>query len=197
MSNVIACSVASESSRHRLELDLLQGLLAASEPYPWQPLHPESDAYFGSLEHQAWPGDGPSAAETQPQWHALAGQAQQCWGGDSTALAGTLVAQFGQRLPLALLTALAQQVQLVAQQGGTLADRLAMAVAGVLDQWDMDDLRVVARPMAMAMRDSQGDVAQGVIAATGERDWTTLSDLEQARLGLAIARYAFEILEQQ
>ena len=51
--------------------------------------------------------------------------------------------------------------------------------------WAEDDLRVFARPLAYAMR---GEVA----SEPSSNDWAALSEIEQAKLTLAIAKYAME-----
>jgi hypothetical protein len=183
------------SSSNPTELELLQALLLDEATYPWQPHAPESSAYFSALESTV-SEEELSSADVQRHWQALAGQAADLWGEAAGApLLNRLSQRFGQRVPQALLSQLAQQVQVVAQRGGSLLDQLVLAVDEVLDQWESDDLRVMARPLAVAMRDGHGDILEVTLRSTGNREWAQLSDLEKARLGLAIARYAFDQLD--
>jgi hypothetical protein len=183
---------SSAQNPQNTELDLLYSILENEDHYPWQPHAPESAAYFDALA-QTWDADGLSPAETERHWQTLSSQAVQLWGAE-THLMARLSEQFGHRVPQGILTQLAQQVQHAAQQGGSLIDQMMMAVDSILTQWDVDDLRVMARPLAVAMRDGHGDVLAATLRATGTGEWDTLSDVEQARLGLAIARYAFDHL---
>ncbi|MDA0674626.1 MAG: hypothetical protein O3C67_13105 [Cyanobacteria bacterium] len=183
------------SSSNRTELDLLHALLNEDGTYPWQPHAPENEAYFSTLD-STWDEEDMPQEALQGHWQALANQAAQLWGAaEATPLLARLSQRFGSRVPQGILSQLAQQVQTAAQRGGSLLDQLVLAVDDVLDQWDSDDLRVMARPLAMAMRDGHGDILEATLRSTGDRDWSQLSDVEKARLGLAIARYGFDQLD--
>ncbi len=179
-----------------LELELLQAILATQVTYPWHPLSPDGQQYLDAQETQAWAEAAPPEADLQTAWQALQREATTCWAGAgasfNSALLGALFAQFGQQVPLPLLAQLGQQVEALLHQGDALMDRMVAAALTVLDGWDTDDLRVVARPLALAMRD--GDGMEVVMATLGNRPWSDLSEVEQARLSLAIARYGFDYL---
>ena len=65
-----------------------------------------------------------------------------------------------------------------------LADQLIACTQSILPQWAEEDLRVFARPLVYAMR---GDSPKTDMQ---EKDWASMSDIEQAKLTLAIAKYA-------
>ncbi|MDA0866889.1 MAG: hypothetical protein O2890_10810 [Cyanobacteria bacterium] len=95
-------------------------------------------------------------------------------------------------MPADLLGQIAERVQAIAENGRPLLDQLVAAVDDSLTGWDAGDLRVIARPMAMAMRDGHGDIVEATLnSIRPDADWDALSDLEKARLSLAIARYGF------
>ena len=65
-------------------------------------------------------------------------------------------------------------------------------VLDILPQWDEEDLQVLARPLAYAMRDVDSEGVELVVAT--KRPWAQLSEIEQARVSLAVARYAISEL---
>ena len=74
----------------------------------------------------------------------------------------------------------------------SLADQMVECVLDILPQWDEEDLQVLARPLAYAMRDADPEGVELVMAT--QRLWAELSEIEQARVGLAVARYAISQL---
>jgi hypothetical protein len=77
-----------------------------------------------------------------------------------------------------------------------LVDQLVESVQTVLTDWETDDLQVMARPLAFSMRGGQEEVLEVLLQSVRQTDWEALSELEQARLSLAIARYALGELAQ-
>jgi hypothetical protein len=65
-------------------------------------------------------------------------------------------------------------------------------VLDILPQWAEEDLQVLARPLAYAMREVDSEGAELVMAT--RRPWAQLSEIEQARVSLAVARYAISQL---
>jgi len=188
MSNSSPDSVSSYSSQTRAELDLLHSVLDAEAQNPWNPQEPNNAPYLASLE-QTWKDEdfSETAANAQKLW----AQAGQLWPA-SPSLALQLKAEFQSRMPAELLGQIAERVQAIADNGRPLLDQLVAAVDDTLAGWDEGDLRVIARPMAMAMRDGHGDIVEATLQSIRtDVDWDALSDLEKARLSLAIARYGF------
>jgi hypothetical protein len=89
-------------------------------------------------------------------------------------------------VPGELLKAIAVRATKIASASGDLADQLIACAQESLPQWGEDDLRVFARPLAYAMR---GDAPKQDAPA---KDWNSLSEIEQAKLTLAIAKYALD-----
>ena len=65
-------------------------------------------------------------------------------------------------------------------------------VLDILPQWDEEDLQVLARPLAYAMREADSEGVE--LVTTSRKPWTELSEIEQAIVGLAVARYAISQL---
>jgi hypothetical protein len=75
----------------------------------------------------------------------------------------------------------------------SLADQMVECVLDILPQWAEEDLQVLARPLAYAMRDIDSEGVE--LVTETKRPWAQLSEIEQARVSLAVARYAISQLE--
>ena len=175
-------------SRSHAELEIVQTLLASEETaYPWNPAEAEANAYFQRLEQQAnweeWCSQEVVLAE------AVAQQVNQLW------VQRALSLRFATQVPQTLLVFIARKAEEVYRANLSLADRLVKCVQDVLTEWGEDDLQILARPLAYAMRDSEGEAIDNILQATHSVAWDNLSEVEQARLSLAIARYALDQTE--
>lgn len=154
----------------------------AKAPYPWTPA--EADEFFASLEHNLL--DGLDDQEVSDRSQAFFQKLDQLW---DPSLQVRLSRKFV-TVPQTVLAAIAQQAITLIHQSNQVADQLAdqlvNCVQTVLPQWAAEDLYVFARPVAYAMRGDEGalDLSQ--------RDWQALSEVEQAKLTLAIAKYALQ-----
>ena len=123
------------------------------------------------------------------------GQIKSCWA-DSPAPESaldplvTLTDKFGGRVPQAWLAEIANQVTNLTTQKLEPIDRLIESVRGLLSNWAADDLLVMARPYAYAMRCDPG--VNDPTRIVRDLEWTKLSELEQAKLTMLIAQYAIE-----
>lgn len=146
--------------------------------YPWNPTDAECDSFFNALE-QKFPIDTLSDAEISDRADVFFAHL------DSLFAAPTLESSLAQKfatVPQSILNAIARQAQKLANSSATLADQLVVCVQEALPQWADEDLQVLARPLAYSMR--------GEEPAVKAIDWAKLSETEQAKLTLAIARYA-------
>lgn len=184
------------SEQERIELEMLHAVLLDELAYPWNPAHSTAAAYLDNREVAFEPGDLPEDIFTS-QWSHLSQQAERLWSGRLASLASSLTQQFGSRVPSQVLTQLATAAETASENSQALIDQLVICVQDVLGGWDADDLRVMARPLAMAMRDGQGEILDLTLRSIRQTDWENLSEIEQARLSLAIARYALGELAAQ
>lgn len=174
--------------QQRIELELLHALLDdEAATYPWNPSDPAAIAYLDNLQSE-W-GEL-SEADLNSQWPQVSQIAEQLWARPAEPLMTALAQKFGTRMPSYLLNQLASSVQTVAQSGGSLIDQLVESAQTVLTDWEAEDLQVMARPLAMAMRGGQEEILEVTLQSIRQVDWEELSEVEQARLSLAIARYA-------
>ena len=188
---------SSMSGQTRAELELLYSILDQQSSYPWNPSEPDTDSYFADLEAD-WPTLNVSAEEATACWQTLSIQLEQLWSEASTAspLQSVLNQKFSGRMPQPLLQEIAQRAQQIVAAGRPLADQLLHCVQNMMSEWDEADLQVMARPFALAMRDGQGEILTVTLNSLENREWTELSDIDQLRLSLAIARYAIAQLNE-
>ena len=97
-------------------------------------------------------------------------------------------------IPGVLLTAIAQKAYEVFMLEQSASDKLMECVQALLPSWETDDLLVLARPFAYAMRSSESHTLTAIIRDFEHRDWANLSEIEQAKITLAIADYALQHL---
>ncbi|MGD1859446.1 MAG: hypothetical protein ACFB0E_05685 [Leptolyngbyaceae cyanobacterium] len=177
------------------ELELLHALLSEDISYPWNPYSPATAEYLDRLE-SGTDADFEDDSVMTSQWTQVSNLAAALWAPSDgqVGLAEMLAQKFGARMPSHLLTQLATQVQTAADSGQVLIDQLVQSAQSVLTGWSVDDLQVMARP-ALAMRSSQGNSLEAMVETIRPVDWDELTDVEQARLALAIARYALAKLD--
>lgn len=176
------------------ELDLLEAIVSGDDRlYPWNPSDsPTSDPTARSEP----PFTADLAADLDFKIDDLdlgdreAAFFQQL---DTCTLAAQLTAQlgdrFGSRVPADILQTIARRGTQLVDRSGSFAERLVNCATAVLPNWSSDDLQVLARPLAYAMR---GEAPE---ARVRRAPWTELSALERARLSLAIAHCTLSMLE--
>lgn len=189
--------MASESTRPcfspfqaQAELELLQLVLNDFDiSYPWNPTDPNSYAYFEQLEQEVVAA-GWTADDVVPYSQALSSQIGQLWTTLETPAPiaawlfnADLFQQFSSRMPQNLLETLVHRAQQAVAAQNALADQLVLCVRDILPEWGDDDLHVLARPFAYAMRSgAETELLDGALQSVRCAEWTELSSIEQARL---------------
>lgn len=181
------------------EEELLEALLQPQEDcYPWNPAEPEAEAYFVELEQGFLLCDWQEEEKTASD--AFFAQLHQCWAPSTLPATDTLVTSLSKRfatLPQEWLEAIAWRARQAFSTNLSLADQLVTCVETLLPNWAEDDLLVLARPWAYAMR---GNIDPDIEETTGvpqSVNWTALSQMEQARLSFAIAHAALVQLTEE
>lgn len=188
---------SSEDNAAQLEAqaELLHVVLDES-PYPW--LADEAvDSYGAQIETAGQDVLEISDEEARVGWQRLSATLSATWGaaGVMAPLNQKLIQKFAGRLPADVIARIGERAQQL-MNGGEAAgqnvlDQMLACVQDVLSHVANDDLRVMGRPMAMAMRGSSADeFVEATIKSVRSAEWAALSPIEQARLGLAAARYA-------
>ncbi|NJL46057.1 MAG: hypothetical protein HC922_10810 [Leptolyngbyaceae cyanobacterium SM2_3_12] len=180
------------------ERDLLSSILNPEPPYPWNPLAPEAETYLASLETEF---DDPliNGAITQG-WTAFSQQLESQWEPPAalvTSLGMQIKEQFQGQVPEALLKTLVASATDLVNSGRPLIEQLVACVNAVLPSWDDADLAVLARPLAYSLRDGRSEVIALNLGSLPQADWGALSEIEQARLGLAMASMALKLAEAE
>ncbi len=187
------------------ELELLQLMLQDDHPliYPWNPAAPEAEAYFEALEQEVlqvgWTtddfvGSGQVLANTLNQvWAELDGTTVAPVAISSpTTSATTVLRQFAAQVPQQMIDTIVQRAQQLVSSNLSLADQMVQCVQSCLPSWAEEDLQVLARPYAFAMRGADPETLESTLRSMRCAAWADLSGIEQARLSLAIARYALD-----
>jgi hypothetical protein len=176
-------------SQTQAQMELLATIVQTDVAYPWNPAQLESESYLTALEEEFALSDSFSDSDIAQKSQVLFAQLEQVW--LTTALQKSLREKFA-HVPQDFLSRIAQSVQNATVKYQSLADQMVECVLDILPQWAEEDLQVLARPLAYAMREVDSEEAPLVMAA--RRPWAQLSEIEQARVSLAVARYAISQL---
>lgn len=186
-------------SQAKAELELIEFIFSPyATAYPWNPADPEVWAYCEALEQEI--ADTWSVADFEPYVQTFSKQLDRAWEAFpvqrwSAVFPTELFQRFSAQIPTHLLESIVHQAQQAIAQQQTLAEQLVVCVRDLLPAWTDDDLQVLARPFAYAMRSgADSEMLEGTLQSIRCASWADLSEIEQARLSLAIARY---VLSQQ
>lgn len=192
----------------QVELELLEVLLEPEDTtYPWNPTDDDSQAYFDELEHQ-FITHNLLGEELTTHSQSFYNQLDTLWSEVYTcshyncsmadaainSLQKTLHTAFAV-VPQGWLNAIAARAAEIFASQQSLGEQLVDCVQTVLPAWEADDLFVLARPFAYAMRSSESRNLKSVINNVENREWSTLSEIEQAKASIAIAYYALKQLD--
>ncbi|NEQ95394.1 MAG: hypothetical protein F6K30_01460 [Cyanothece sp. SIO2G6] len=190
--------VSVSTQRAALEFELLQ-LVLKDEVYPWSMDRENDLEALTSLESnwaEALSDEENMAIATAGQqffqqldqaWQAA--DAQPATPFSLATLQASLDDTLQHRIPADLLQQLTQKAQALATQPITLAEQLVQCVQEAFPHWDVEDLQVLARPYAFAMRSPNTQKLELVAKSVRTVAWSELSEIEQARLSLAIVHY--------
>ncbi|MBW4677198.1 MAG: hypothetical protein KME52_25285 [Desmonostoc geniculatum HA4340-LM1] len=210
MTNKINGSDTFSSLQSQVDLELLEALLEPDDAtYPWNPADEESEAYFQELEQQfeipdlidedltkrsqdfynhldtLWSGIPFSESENHNPQQSVVLNLQE-----------TLRATFCTCVPQTLLNAIATKAAKIFSHHQLRGEQLVECVQTILPNWGEEDLLVLARPFAYAMRGSESHNPESTMTSLNNREWTNLSEIEQAKVSLAIAYYALTQLDK-
>jgi hypothetical protein len=208
MTHQINGANASHSVVSQMELDLLAALLEPEDAaYPWNPSDAESAAYFDELERQ-FVAQEVLDEELTTRAQVFYDQLDNLWSGVSTAsyynhnteltvvthLQENLHTAFAAGIPQGWLNAIATKAAEIVTSGQSLGDQLIECVQSVLPTWGTDDLLILTRPYAYAMRSREEQNLTSIVDNVNNQDWANLSEIEQAKMSVAIAYYAIRQL---
>ncbi|WP_199245353.1 hypothetical protein [[Phormidium] sp. ETS-05] len=181
------------------QLELLEALVLWDSPYPWNPAEPQAQKYLEALEMELMAQEEAAAvlAADAPGWLDRLENLSRLvnWDAMSSAMAvrESLQQKF-EAVPLSWLEDIARKAlelwQLPDREQAKLSptERLVYCVLPLFPNWAAEDLQVLARPFAYAMRSGESALANIQI-----HNWQGLSDIEKARVSLAIAHYVISL----
>ncbi|MEH2173180.1 hypothetical protein [Nostoc sp.] len=193
----------------QLDLELLEALLEPEDAnYPWNPGDEESEAYFQELEQQFGMEDL-QGVELMRRSQDFYGHLDTLWSSISPTpdnnniqqavvlnLQETLRTNFSACVPQILLNTIASKAAEIFAARQLISEQLVECVQTVLPAWGTEDLIVLARPFAYAMRSSESQNAASALSNLQNSEWTDLSEVDKAKVSLAIASYAFTELNK-
>ena len=180
-----------------VQAQLIDSLLASStDTYPWNPAEPDTADYYLEADRHFSLDDWSDAEITQRSQLFFA-QIQSCWANSPAPVLeisplAALIEKFGARVPQQWLGQIAENVRCLATNQLEPIDLLIQSVQDLLPNWAADDLLVIARPYAYAMRGDTG--VENIDNIVRPLAWTELSELERAKLTIAIAQAAITAL---
>ena len=183
------------------QAELLHAVLDA-EPYPW--LADETPTAYDEQADAAGQALEVSDEEATAGWQSLSMQLDQMFDSQvsqvDNGLSQQLKKKFAGRLPVEIIAQIGDRAQQLANEtkstGQSILDQMVVCVQGVMAQMAKEDLQVMGRPMAMVMRgNSTDDFVTATMKSVRMVEWEMLSEIEQARLSLAAARYAISQIE--
>lgn len=209
MANKINGSDTFDAIPSQVELELLEALLEGEDAiYPWNPADEESENYFAQLEQQFQLEDVLDE-ELTTRSQAFYNRLDTLWSNNFNSkpykcstkssvvanLQKNLQAGFAASLPQDWITVIAQKAADIFNSGLSVGEQLVECVESVLPNWETDDLLVMARPFAYAMRSGKQQNVNSVVENVENREWTNLSEVEKAKVSLAVAYQALNQLK--
>lgn len=172
--------------------------------YPWNPADPEAAAFFTDSDTPSI-FEGWQEEEIANRSQSFFNRLDQVWA--PVTLQSRLAERFSARIPQSLLATIAQQAQTAlstTQQAlntslsvaDQLSAQLVQCVQSITPALATEDLYVLARPLAYQMRNGGvQDAIDTTLSQVPQAEWEQLSEMQRARLSLAIARFAISELQ--
>jgi hypothetical protein len=181
----------------QIDSQFLDSLLQPEDnTYPW--ICDDADDYFLQLEEQFL--QNAPLEDLSPRSQAFFHTLDSIWSRQDkyntkcitlANLQETLQARFAVCVPQDLLKAIAQRASEIFQPASLMGEQLVECMQGLLPNWETEDLLVLSRPYAYAMRSGE---QPDVVPNLENKEWASLSEIEQARISFAIAHYALKQL---
>ncbi len=110
-------------------------------------------------------------------------------------LQAKLYDQFAAQVPQQWLAAISRRAREVVSSQTSLGAQLVQCIQELVPKCLEEDLLVLARPYANAMRSNSSRAT--VLPDVTPEQWANLSEIQQAKFSLAIARYALEQIQAE
>ncbi len=195
-----------------IHLELLEALLEPEDAtYPWNPITVESDEFFHDAEAQLLM-DELLDSEFQARSHGFYNQLDTLWNNYNRTTSVGLITSLKENLHTAMRFATTESgialriphewIERIAEKAADIfnskqpmSEQLMQCAQAVLPNLGVDDLLVLARPFAYAMRNGEPQSLESILNKVGEQEWKNLSQIEQAKVSLAVAYQAMRQLD--
>ncbi|MEA5570582.1 hypothetical protein [Calothrix sp. UHCC 0171] len=193
-----------------IQLELLEALLDSEDiNYPWNPAEGETEDFFHHVESQfamrelldaELPTRSQAFYETLDHLWSSATNTQHYKCNTSiniiASLKESLQAAMTSRVPQNWIEKIAEKAAEIFNPTQSMGEQLVLCAKAVLPNLGADDLLVLARPYSYAMRNGETQSLESALNKVGEHEWNNLSEIEQARVSLAVAYYALRQLNK-
>ncbi|EFA72062.1 hypothetical protein B7O87_12350 [Cylindrospermopsis raciborskii CENA303] len=182
-----------------VDWELLTAILEPeNETYPWNLASDQVDAYFQKLAAPLY-SDPLFMESLEQQGENFYNSLDQIWSQVYNSKADrderprtTLSDIFGTFVPSHYLDQIMEAAKKTFHNmEHSTIEKIVDCVRSLLPNWDMEDLLVLARPIAYSMRSGQSDYN------LPNRNWTELSEVERAKICLVVADYALKAVSTQ
>ncbi|MCZ2202520.1 MAG: hypothetical protein O1I87_11335 [Cylindrospermopsis raciborskii PAMP2012] len=182
-----------------VDWELLTAILEPEdETYPWNLASDQVDAYFQKLAAPLY-SDPLLMESLEQQGENFYNSLDQIWSQVYNSKADrderprtTLSDIFGTLVPSHYLDQIMEAAKKTFHNmEHSTIEKIVDCVQSLLPNWDMEDLLVLARPIAYSMRSGQSDYN------LPNRNWTELSEVERAKICLVVADYALKAVSTQ
>jgi hypothetical protein len=185
-----------------IDLELLEALLEPEEAtYPWNSTTVESEEFFQDVEAQL-AMDELLDSELSARSNSFYNQLDTLWNnynhttnvGLITSLKENLQMAIASRIPQEWIERIVEKAADIFNSKQSMSEQLMLCAQTVLPSLGADDLLVLARPFAYAMRNAEPQSLESVLNKVGEQEWKNLSEIEQAKVSLAVAYHTIRQL---
>ncbi|MGC8451570.1 MAG: hypothetical protein ACL9RN_00900 [Cylindrospermopsis raciborskii] len=185
-----------------VDWELLTAILEPEdETYPWNLASDQVDAYFQKLAAPLY-SDPLLMESLEQQGENFYNSLDQIWNQVYSYKADrderprtTLSDIFGTFVPSHYLDQIMEAAKKTFHDmEHSTIEKIVVCVQSLLPNWDMEDLLVLARPIAYSMRSSQQEKSDYNLP---NRNWTELSEVERAKICLVVADYALKAISTQ
>lgn len=187
----------SEDALNQYRVEFIENLLEEENNFPWNPLQSQLETYLTQIEQELPLTDCLDSEEVDSLATNLFASLDRCWSkANSSTFRQSLTDKFAKFVPSTWLETIAKEAEKVVASNLTSLQQLVQCVKPLLDDWAEEDLQVFARPLAYAMRSSDGEVVESAMQLMEQNKWDEFSDMQKIRISMAIAHYALEQLQQ-
>lgn len=187
----------SEDALNQYRVEFIENLLEEENNYPWNPLQSQLETYLTQIEQEFSLTDCLDSEEVDSLATNLFANLDRCWSNaNSSTFRQSLSEKFAKFVPSNWLETIAKEAEKVVASNLTSIQQLVQCVKPLLDNWAEEDLQVFARPLAYAMRSSDGEVVESAMQLMEQNKWDEFSDMQKIRISMAIAHYALGQLQQ-